>query len=66
VWLVLGVAPFITASIIMQLLTIMVPKFKTMYHEEGEAGRKQFNQYSRYLSVAIGLVQAMLLLRERR
>lgn len=57
----LGVAPFITASIIMQLLTILVPKMKSLYHEEGEAGRKQFNQYSRYLSVAIGLVQAIFL-----
>jgi preprotein translocase subunit SecY len=39
----LGVAPFITASIIMQLLTILVPRMKSMYHEEGEAGRKKFS-----------------------
>ena len=38
----LGVGPYITASIIMQLLTIMVPKLKAMYHEEGEAGRARF------------------------
>src|SRR3990167_1661311 len=35
----LGVGPYITASIIMQLLTIMVPRLKAMYQEEGEAGR---------------------------
>jgi preprotein translocase subunit SecY len=55
----LGVAPFITSSIIMQLMTILVPRMKSMYHEEGEAGRKKFNQYSRFLSIAIGIVQAI-------
>jgi preprotein translocase subunit SecY len=55
----LGVAPFITSSIIMQLMTILVPRMKSMYHEEGEAGRKRFNQYSRFLSIAIGIVQAI-------
>ncbi len=57
----LGVAPFITASIIMQLLTILVPRMKSMYHEEGEAGRKKFNQYSRLASIAIGIIQAVSL-----
>jgi len=38
--IMLGVGPYITASIIMQLLTIMVPALKRLYHEEGEAGRK--------------------------
>ena len=36
----LGVGPYITGSIIMQLLTIMVPALKRIYHEEGEAGRR--------------------------
>src|SRR3989344_2588834 len=40
--IMLGVGPYITASIIMQLLTIMVPALKKIYHEEGEAGRKKF------------------------
>ncbi|HEY4512737.1 MAG TPA: preprotein translocase subunit SecY [Candidatus Paceibacterota bacterium] len=54
----LGVGPYITASIIMQLLTMMSPKLKAMYQEEGEAGRKKFSQYSRWLSVPLSLLQA--------
>lgn len=54
----LGVAPYITASIIMQLLTIMVPKLKEMYQEEGELGRRKFSQYSRLLTVPLALIQA--------
>lgn len=54
----LGVAPFITASIVMQLLTVMSPKLKEMYHEEGEAGRKKFAQYSRLLTVPLAVIQA--------
>lgn len=57
----LGVGPYITSSIIMQLMTVLVPSIKSMYHEEGEIGRKKFNQYSRYLSVAIGILQAIFL-----
>ncbi len=53
----LGVGPYITSSIIMQLLTMMVPKMKEMYHEEGEAGRKKFTQYSRLLTVPIAFIQ---------
>src|SRR5262245_14218750 len=45
----LGVGPFITGSIIMQLLTIMSPTLKELYHESGEAGRRKFAQYSRWL-----------------
>lgn len=55
----LGVGPYITASIIMQLMTVMVPKLKTMYHEDGEQGRKKFNQISRWLSVGFGVIQAI-------
>ena len=54
----LGVGPYITSSIIMQLLTMMSPKLKAMYHEEGEAGRAKFSQYSRLLSVPLALIQA--------
>ncbi len=53
----LGVSPYITASIIMQLATMMFPKLKQMYHEEGEAGRKKFSQYSRLLTVPLAFVQ---------
>lgn len=54
----LGVGPFITASIIMQLLTIMSPRLKALYQEEGEAGRRKFAQYSRLLTVPLAIVQA--------
>ncbi len=54
----LGVGPYITASIIMQLLTIMVPSLKALYHEEGEAGRVKFAQYSRRLTFPLALIQA--------
>ena len=53
----LGVGPYITASIIMQLLTVMVPKFKALNQEEGEAGRRRFAQYSRLLTVPLAIIQ---------
>lgn len=55
----LGVAPYITSSIIMQLLTVLVPSIKSLYHEEGEAGRKRFNQYSRWLAVGMAIIQGI-------
>ena len=54
----LGVSPYITASIVMQLATVLSPKLKQMYQEEGEAGRARFMQYSRYLTVPLGIIQA--------
>lgn len=53
----LGVAPYITASIIMQLGTILSKRLKALYHEEGEAGRKRFSQYSRLLAVPLAMTQ---------
>lgn len=53
----LGVGPYITASIIMQLLTMMVPKLKAMNQEEGDAGRRRFAQYSRLLTVPLAFIQ---------
>lgn len=58
----LGVGPYITASIIMQLLTIMFPRLKEMYHEEGEMGRRKFAQYSRILTVPLAVLQGLSLL----
>lgn len=58
----LGVGPYITASIIMQLLTMISPRLKEIYQEEGEAGRQRFNQYSRLLAVPLALVQSYGLL----
>ncbi|OHB24349.1 MAG: preprotein translocase subunit SecY [Parcubacteria group bacterium RIFOXYD2_FULL_52_8] len=60
--LMLGVGPYITSSIIMQLLTMIFPKLKEMYQEEGEAGRRKFAQYSRLLSVPLAMIQAFGLL----
>ncbi len=56
--LMLGVGPYITASIIMQLLTMMFPSLKTMMQEEGEAGRAKLSQYSRLISVPLAVLQA--------
>ena len=56
--IMLGVGPYITSSIIMQLLTMIFPAFKEMYHEAGEQGRQKFNQYSRMLTVPLAIVQA--------
>ncbi len=53
----LGVGPYITASIIMQVATVIFPKLKAMHQEEGEAGRKRFSQYSRLLSVPLAAIQ---------
>ncbi len=53
----LGVGPFITASIIMQLMTVMSPAMKSLYTEEGEAGRAKFTQYSRMLSLPLAILQ---------
>ena len=53
----LGVGPFITASIIMQLLTVMSPKMKSLYTEEGEAGRAKFTQFSRLLMLPLAILQ---------
>lgn len=52
----LGIMPYISASIVIQLLTIAVPYFQKM-QREGESGRRKMNQYTRYLTVAILLLQ---------
>ncbi|MFT6829638.1 MAG: preprotein translocase subunit SecY, partial [Candidatus Paceibacteria bacterium] len=54
---VLGVGPYITSSIIMQLMTTVSPKLKKLFHEEGSIGRRKFNAYSRWLTVPIALIQ---------
>jgi preprotein translocase subunit SecY len=54
----LGVGPYITATIIMQLFTIIFPKFKRLYFEEGPRGQAKFNQYSRLLTVPLAALQA--------
>ncbi len=63
----LGVGPYITASIILQLLTMMVPRLKQLYQEEGELGRKRFSQYTRLLTLPVAFLQGIsfLLILER-
>lgn len=58
----LGVGPYITASIIMQLMTIIVPKVKEIYQEEGEAGRIRFAQYGRLLTLPLAVLQGIAFL----
>jgi len=53
----LGIMPYISASIFMQLMTVLVPQFQKM-QKEGESGRKKINQWTRYLTVAVTAVQA--------
>jgi preprotein translocase subunit SecY len=60
--MMLGVGPYITASIIMQLLTIMSPRLKAMYQEDGEVGRKKFAQFSRMITVPLAIIQGFALL----
>jgi preprotein translocase subunit SecY len=52
----LGIMPYISASIVMQLMAIVIPSFQKM-QREGESGRRKINQYTRYLTVAILVVQ---------
>ncbi|PJA88182.1 MAG: preprotein translocase subunit SecY, partial [Candidatus Moranbacteria bacterium CG_4_9_14_3_um_filter_40_7] len=53
----LGVGPYITASIIMQLLTMIVPRLEQLYKEEGEIGRQKFNQWTRWITVPLAAMQ---------
>ncbi|MFH1178569.1 MAG: preprotein translocase subunit SecY [bacterium] len=55
----LGVGPYITASIIMQLGTIIFPQLKQIYSEEGEAGRAKFVSWSRLLTIPIAVLQSI-------
>ncbi len=55
--LALGIMPYISASIFMQLMTVLVPRFQKM-QKEGESGRKKINQWTRYLTVGVTAVQA--------
>ncbi len=54
----LGIMPYVTASIILQLLTVVIPRLEQL-QKEGEAGYAKINQYTRYLTVALASVQAL-------
>jgi preprotein translocase subunit SecY len=53
----LGIMPYVTASIILQLMTVVIPKLEAL-QKEGEAGMAKINQYTRYLTVALAAAQA--------
>ncbi len=57
----LGVGPYITASIIIQLLTMIVPSLEAL-QKEGDAGRRKINQYTKYLTIPLSLVQGYSLI----
>ncbi len=58
----LGLGPYITSVIILQLLTMIFPQLEKMYKEEGEAGRQKFNQYGRILTVPLAALQGFAML----
>jgi preprotein translocase subunit SecY len=58
----LGVGPYITSSIIMQLSTVLSPRLKEMHQEEGDAGRRRFVQYGRLISLPLAILQGFALL----
>lgn len=58
----LGVGPYITASIIMQLMTVLVPRLKEMQQEEGDKGRRRFVQYGRLLTLPFAILQGVALI----
>ncbi|MEV0031865.1 preprotein translocase subunit SecY [Nocardia sp. NPDC050793] len=53
----IGIMPYITASIIIQLLTVVIPRFEEL-RKEGQAGQTKMTQYTRYLSIALAILQA--------
>jgi preprotein translocase subunit SecY len=57
----LGIMPYITASIIVQLLRVVIPHFDTLY-KEGQAGQSKLTQYTRYLTIALGILQSTTLI----
>jgi len=59
----LGIGPYITASIVMQLLTAVIPKLEELQKDGGEAGRRQISQITRYASVGIALLQSFVVVR---
>ena len=56
--LALGIGPFITSSIIVQLVSVVIPALEKLQKEEGEAGRRKINEITRYLGLLLGAVQA--------
>jgi preprotein translocase subunit SecY len=57
----MGIGPYITASIIMQLMTVVVPKLEELQKQSGEQGRKQLSQYTRFATVGLAAFQSFML-----
>ncbi len=57
----LGIMPYITASIITQLLRVVIPRFETL-HKEGASGQAKLTQYTRYLTIGLGILQSTTLI----
>ena len=57
----LGIMPYITASIIVQLLRVVIPRFDALYRE-GQSGQAKLTQYTRYLTIALGVLQSTTLI----
>src|SRR5690606_22382525 len=53
----LGIMPYITASIIVQLLRVVIPRFEAL-HKEGQSGTAKLTQYTRYLTIGLGILQS--------
>ena len=60
--IMLGLGPYITAVIVIQLLTMIFPALEKLYKEEGEQGRQKFNQYGRILTVPFAVLQTYAML----
>ena len=59
--LALGISPYITASIVIQMLQMVIPKFQE-WAEAGEAGKEKLNRWTRYTTVIIAMIQALLII----
>src|ERR1700686_5917858 len=54
----MGITPYINASIIMQLMTVVLPQLEELAKKGGEEGRKKISQYTRWLTIVLGTIQA--------
>ena len=56
----LGIGPYITSSIIMQLMAVIVPALEKLQKEDGEAGRRKLSQYTRIFTVVLAIFQGLI------
>lgn len=61
----LGIMPYITASIIVQLLRVVIPRFEAL-HKEGQSGQSKLTQYTRYLTIALAVLQSTTIITTAR